>query len=271
MNKPLILSALVLMGLSAQAQTAKEEIFADILKAGSNYMAYQAPVQSLTKAPKGYTPFYMSHYGRHGSRWLINERDYTNAIRPLQRAKELGVLTPLGQEALQKLERFYPCTIDRLGELTDIGEQQHHGIGKRMTENFPEVFGGKQAQVDARSTVVIRCILSMTAECEELAAFNPNIKIHNDVSESFQYYLNHDFSRRLRNASRDRGRIVDEYKRKYTHPERLCRSLFTDESYWDAEDFPGTDKLRKKYVVPALAGCIKTNFRDVKYAFVRIV
>jgi hypothetical protein len=39
----------------------------------------------------------------------------------------------------------------------------------------------------------------------------------------------------------------------------------------DAEDFPGTDKLRKKYVVPALAGCIKTNFRDVKYAFVRIV
>jgi hypothetical protein len=37
------------------------------------------------------------------------------------------------------------------------------------------------------------------------------------------------------------------------------------------KDFPGTDKLRKKYVVPALAGCIKTNFRDVKYAFVRIV
>ncbi len=235
--------------LTSFAQTAKEEIYADILKSGSNYMAYQAPTKALTKAPKGYEPFYMSHYGRHGSRWLINENDYTSVIRVFRRANELGKLTPLGKEALAKLERFIPTTKGRLGELSDIGEQQHHGIGRRMTENFPEIFSGKDAEVDARSTVVVRCILSMTAECEELTAFNPKMKMHNDVSESFQYYLNHNFSQRLRDASRDRGSIVDEYKKKYTHPERFCRALFNDESYWNDEDFRPRSFMRAVFNV----------------------
>ena len=235
--------------LTSFAQTAKEEIYADILKSGSNYMAYQAPTKALTKAPKGYEPFYMSHYGRHGSRWLINENDYTSVIRVFRRANELGKLTPLGKEALAKLERFIPTTKGRLGELSDIGEQQHHGIGRRMTENFPEIFSGKDAEVDARSTVVIRCILSMTAECEELTAFNPQMKMHNDVSESYQYYLNHNFSQRLKDASRNRGSIVDEYKKKYTHPERFCRALFNDESYWSDEDFRPRSFMRAVFNV----------------------
>ena len=110
--------------LTSFAQTAKEEIYADILKSGSNHMAYQVPTTPLTRAPKGYEPFYMSHYGRHGSRWLINDNDYLNVIRVFRRAKEQNVLTPLGLEAYQKLERFYPTTKGRLGELSDIGEQQ---------------------------------------------------------------------------------------------------------------------------------------------------
>ncbi len=249
MKKILLLSALLLSVASSQAQTAKEEIYADILKSASNHMAYQAPTQPLTKTPKGYEPFYMSHYGRHGSRWLLDDGDYMNAIRTLRRAQQQGVLSPLGQEALEKLERFYPCTQGRLGDLSDIGEQQHHGIGKRMTEHFPEIFSGKDAQVDARSTVVIRCILSMTAECEEITAFNRQLKMHNDVSEAFQWYLNADRSRRLRDASRDRGRIVSHYNKLYTHPERFCRALFTDESFWNDEDFRPRSFMRSVFYI----------------------
>lgn len=235
--------------LTSFAQTAKEEIYADILKSGSNHMAYQVPTTPLTKAPKDYEPFYMSHYGRHGSRWLINDNDYLNVIRVFRRAKEQNVLTPLGLEAYQKLERFYPTTKGRLGELSDIGEQQHHGIGRRMTEHFPEIFSGKDAEVDARSTVVVRCILSMTAECEELTAFNPQMKMHNDVSESYQYYLNHNFSQRLKDASRDRSAIVNSYAKKYVHPERFCRALFTDESFWTDEDFRPRSFMRNVFGV----------------------
>lgn len=215
---------------TAFAQTAREEIHENIRCSGSNYLAYIDPSTSLTKAPAGYEPFYMSHYGRHGSRWLIDKTDYTYVISVLKKADEAGVLTDLGREALSKMERFYPTSINRLGELTTVGERQHHGIAKRMTQNFPEIFAGN-AQIDARSTVVIRCILSMEAECEEIAAFNPKAKFHNDVSESFQYYLNQPWDGKVAESGRKGANEEAYYKDKYTNPERLCKSLFSDQNY----------------------------------------
>lgn len=236
-----------LVALLSFAQTAKEEIYADILKAGSNHMAYQAPTEELTKAPKGYVPFYLDHYGRHGSRWLLSDNDYTRLIKALKEAKDKGVLTALGEETLTKLQRFYPCTINRLGDLTTVGERQHHGIGKRMTERFPEIFSGKTAEVDAKSTTVIRCILSMTAECEEITAFNPQVKMHNDVGEPFQPILNRNWDKRLNEAGKNRWGIVDQYKHKYTHPERFCKALFSDESYWNNKEFNAPSFMRAMF------------------------
>ena len=47
--------------LTAMAQEAKEEIMQNIALTGSNYLAYRGPQKQLTKAPKGYQPFYISH------------------------------------------------------------------------------------------------------------------------------------------------------------------------------------------------------------------
>ena len=215
------------------AQSAQEELKANRYLSGSNYLDYdhQLSTTPLTPTPKGYEPFYMSHYGRHGSRWLIGEGDYTMPLGILREANAEGKLTAEGKAVLDKLERFYPTTVKRLGELTTVGERQHHGIGNRMSKNFPEIFKAKNVPIDARSTVVIRCILSMEAECEELAAANPTARIHNDVSESFQYYLNQGWSDRLRHASRDGRKVRGEYERKYSHPERLMKVLFNDQQY----------------------------------------
>ena len=215
------------------SQTAQQEIKENIYLSGSNYLDYdrQLSTTPLTATPKGYEPFYMSHYGRHGSRWLIGEGDYTGPLNTLRDANAAGKLTAKGKEVLKKLEDFYPTTIRRLGELTTVGERQHHGIGSRMAKNFPEIFKAKNVAIDARSTVVIRCILSMEAECEELAVANPTVRIHNDVSESFQYYLNQDWSDRMRRASRQGRGVRSEYERKYSHPERLMKVLFNDQSY----------------------------------------
>lgn len=212
------------------AQTARQEIHENVKRSASNYLAYITPTVKLTKAPKGYEPFYLSHYGRHGSRWLLDDRDYSDVISTLKKADDAGVLTSLGRETLAKLERFYPTTIKRLGDLTTVGERQHHGIGKRMTQNFPEIFCG-DAYIDARSTVVIRCILSMTAECEEFAAFNPNVKIHNDVSEAFQPYLNQLWDGKVAQSGRKGWDVRGHYKETLTHPERLCSTLFSDTAY----------------------------------------
>ena len=228
------------------AQTAREEIKANKYLAGSNYLDYDRypATEALTPAPKGYTPFYMSHYGRHGSRWLIGERSYTSVLEPLRRAKQAGKLTPKGEETLAQLELFaalpqpnYPVLDGqyggaqlRLGDLSTVGERQHHGIGRRMVEHFPEIFKTKDVPVDARSTVVNRCILSMMAECEELAAANPTARIRNDVSEALQYYLNQPRSGLIR-AMGLKGREVRSSLGDRIKPDRLMGVLFNDQQW----------------------------------------
>lgn len=58
-----------------------------------------------------------------------------------------------------------------------------------MYERFPEVFAGN-ANIDAKSTVVIRCILSMENELLQLTALNPMINTTHDASEHDMYYMN---------------------------------------------------------------------------------
>ncbi len=215
-------------------KSAKDEITANRFLAGSNYLDYNRQLSdcSLTPSPKNYEPFYMSHYGRHGSRWLIGDGDYSRPIATLKAAKEQGKLTPLGEKTLATIEAIYATADKRLGDLTTVGERQHHGIGKRMVQNFPEIFKAKNLKIDARSTVVNRCILSMIAECEELAAANPTAQIHNDVSESLQYYLNQPWDGLVKKIGRSTGDQEEQnYNIKWTHPERLMKQLFNNQQY----------------------------------------
>ena len=243
--------------MAAQAQnapvfetSAKDEIAANHYLAGSNYLDYdrQLSTKPLTPSPKGYEPFYMSHYGRHGSRWLIWEGDYTLPIRALKSAHENGKLTEVGEETLQKLEAIFSTTEKRLGDLTTVGERQHHGIGKRMAQNFPEIFKAKGLKIDARSTVVIRCILSMIAECEELAAANPTAQIHNDVSESLQYYLNQPWEGIVKEEGKTGDKEYHDAVVKYTHPERLMKVLFNDQQ-WVYNNVMAGDLMRRLFDV----------------------
>jgi len=214
---------------------ARQEIHDNILLSASNYLAYIDPTEELTPAPKGYEPFYLSHYGRHGSRWLISQRDYSDAVDVLNRAHESGKLTETGEKLRSQLNTFHRYTRRRLGELSGVGERQHHRIGKRMTEHFPEIFKADNSQVDARSTVVIRCILSMVAECEEFAAFNPKIKIHNDVSESLQYYLNQDWERHINRKNREKwDQITFDHNKEWVKPERFWSLIMNDPDYRDS-------------------------------------
>jgi len=240
MRKQLLLMAIG-CAMAAQAQnapvfetSAKEEITANVFLSGSNYLDYdrQLSTKPLTPSPKNYEPYYMSHYGRHGSRWLISDGNYSRPISTLKIAKEQGKLTPLGLKTLETLEAIYKTSTKRLGDLTTVGERQHHGIGKRMAQNFPEIFKTKNVKIDARSTTVNRCILSMIAECEELAAANPTAQIHNDVSESLQFYLNQPWDGIVKEMGKGTGDKEDlEYTLKWTHPERLMKALFNDQDY----------------------------------------
>ncbi|MDO5526983.1 MAG: histidine-type phosphatase [Prevotella sp.] len=224
------ISALLMAG-NILAQSAKEEIGNNIRLTASNYLAYRGPQKELTKVPKGLKPFYISHYGRHGSRYLIGDNDYNIPLNTLSKAEKDGKLTPLGQETLEKVRTLVFRAQRRHGELTPLGHQQHRDIARRMYERFPDVFAGN-VHVDAKSTVVIRCILSMENELQQLMLLNPQLQISQDASEYDMPYMNH--GDKVLNAQKDVTRVQMEYLayfRKNFDYKPLIERLFTDVSY----------------------------------------
>ena len=222
---------LLLIVLTTQAQTAREEINANRQLSANNYYAYPSLTGRLKAPPKGYEPFYISTYARHGSRYLIDPNDYLFPKKVLLQADSLNKLTDTGKRTLEVVLQMSDMAEKRYGELTSVGARQHRGIAKRMYANFPQIFADS-AEVDARSTVVIRCILSMTSECLQLQAMNPKLKIRNDASYHDMPYMNPS-DKKLSNLadSEEVKKARKEFEAKHIHPGRLMKVLFTDGAY----------------------------------------
>jgi hypothetical protein len=221
--------ALIGFTLCGHARDVREELKANPALAASNYLAYPTPEAKLTKAPKGYKPFYISHYGRHGSRWLIGKEEYKMPYEVLKAANDTNMLTAFGKSVFERVTTVYQASQKRLGELTPLGHRQHRGIADRMYHRFPEVFKGN-TRVNAKSTVVIRCILSMTSETQRLAELNPDLQISTDASEAEMYYMN--YWDGAADKYRKKGqKQLDQYYDEHILPARLMTALFTDSNY----------------------------------------
>lgn len=217
---------------SLYAQPAYDEIQENILLSASNYMAYPGPTQrKLTPAPHGYKPFYISHYGRHGSRFHSKPSIYNNPYQTLLKADSLGKLTATGKDVLRRVSIIRHDAENRWGDLTPLGAQQHQDIIRRMYKRFPEVFKDS-ADVDARSTGVGRCVLSMEYALMQLTRLNPALKISQDATHRDIYYLNQQdkdlFS--LRN-SKKATQAYDDFKRRHSDCSHLMQTLFNDSNY----------------------------------------
>ena len=234
--------ALVLatFGLGVNAQTTFEEISADLNKAGGVYLAYPKVEAKQTPAPKGYKPFYVSHYGRHGSRYLLGDGDYQWIIQLMTKADAVNGLTPLGKDVLQRLQLVWKETEGHGGDLTPLGVRQHQGIAERMLKNFPEVFRGKR-QISARSTVVYRCAMSMVAFGDRLKGLNPQLDINYEMSEKYMSYLNYHTDRSNAFTHGEKGPWVEEYRKfeaAQVKPDRLVNSLFSNADFIRCEVNP---------------------------------
>ncbi len=236
MKKSIIFLVAILLCGMAHGQVSRQEIHDNILRSGCNYYAYPGPKQqNLTNAPEGYQPFYISHYGRHGSRYLINDSDYDKAFKVLSRADSLGKLTSFGKDVLRRVILIRDEASNRHGELTLRGAEQHQGIGRRMYERFPEVFEGK-THVDAKSTVVIRCILSMENALHSLLRENADLEISHDASEHDMWYMNFsDKELNKRKMPEDVEKVYDTFCKRHQHNDRLMNQLFNSEKYWKNE------------------------------------
>lgn len=215
------------------AQTSKEEMFSTIEKTGGVYWTYPLDFAPQTKAPKGYKPFYISHYGRHGSRYLIADRDYKGLLDLLEKAHREKALSLLGEDAYQRLLKVWEEVEGHGGDLTPLGVRQHRGIAERMYTSFPEVFKGASS-ISARSTVVLRCAMSMVAFGDRLKELNPKLRISYEASQKYMDYLNFHTDESNRFTSSQDGPWTEEFrkfKEAHTHPDRLIASLFKDEHF----------------------------------------
>ena len=132
----LILSA----GTVSAQESLRRRISENPLVAAGNGKVYPVPEQGAPKALKGFKPFYISHYSRHGSRWLISREDYQRPMSILQEEYKRGNLTVLGEDVMRRLEIVCKAAESRYEELTVKGAEQQRGIAQRMYSNYPEVF-----------------------------------------------------------------------------------------------------------------------------------
>lgn len=229
---------------AAQAQTAREDMAKNKSVVGDTYVTYSVPNTKLTPAPKGYTACYMSHYGRHGSRYLIGKNTYERGYEKLLEADEKGMLTPLGKKLMKELDVIRHDAQGHIEELTKLGAEQHRGIAHRMYEHFPELFAGN-SKIEARSSTVVRCILSMANEVAELQGLNPHLQIDMDASAGDMHYIVYD-DKDLKKLRKPKGSVADsvynDFVRHHYDPARLLNSLFVSEDYWrenirDARNF----------------------------------
>ena len=216
----LFLSTIVAMG--AAGQTPEQDLRNNPARAGANYHTYEFGDNPLTPAPEGFKPFYISHYGRHGSRNLTHD-SFKYPVSKLRLMKEKGLLNAEGKELLKQVERLYKMSGDHWGDLTPRGREEHVYIALEMARRFPEIFDGTP-KVRARSSYSERCLESMDCFVAALAERNPGTVIDKDGGKQYRYYLN-DLGKEVAAAAND---MADSLKTVWLDPGAFLAPLVTD-------------------------------------------
>lgn len=220
----------------------------DLRQMGSNYYAYPTPTAKYTKAPAGYKPFYLSHYGRHGSRFHQPADHYHALYNTLAKADSLGKLTDLGKSLLKRAKYLDEYAAPRAGDLTQLGVAQHQGIAKRMVKNFPEVFKN-DAYVEAYASTSVRCVVSMAAFLEELHALKPKVEIHQESGKYLMSFISPlDFGKIIGESSTPAWQKENEKLYSHVNPTRMMRAIFNDTNYIKANVDAG-DLFSKIYEI----------------------
>ena len=246
MNTKIKYTLLLILAVSSCRLSVAQSVI-DLIKqrpsyASCNYDVYPDSITAkLTPAPAGKKPFYISHYGRHGSRYISNRSGFDTPYFMMLHADSLDELTPTGQQVLRHMNNIMRNTEGRWGELTGYGKQQMQKIGRRMAERFPEVFH-PGANVTCISTVVPRCIESMGSLAMEMLQVCPQLHITMQASKRTQWYMNYQ-DKKLRNSymTPEAQKALDAYTATRMGNTRLMELIFKNpdiaEEFVNQEDF----------------------------------
>ena len=195
---------LILLPVALFAQTARESLMSElqenVFRAGMNMDPYEYIPGVQTPAPKGYKPFYISHYGRHGSRSNWGGKPYEYISSRYHKAADAGLLTAEGIAAMEQIDELIRLHDNMDGRLTYLGTQEHRQIARRMYNNYRPVFHNGSKKLSARSSTSQRVIVSMAAFTGELMEQEKGLDIHWDTGEELMKIVSTDAPRPVRDS-----------------------------------------------------------------------
>ena len=195
-------------------------------RAAFNTHSYEfLPIQD-TPAPKGYKPFYISHYGRHGSRSDWGGPQYRLVRDLLAKASEQHLLTPAGDSLMHEAAVIYELHNGMDGRLTPRGVREHAQLAERMYHRFPEVFRKGCKHIRAVSSTTPRCIVSMNGFTGRLMSLQPDLDFDLDTGEKYYAYIARGENSTI---SARTGQALAAYRKTIQwDTETVYRTLFTD-------------------------------------------
>ena len=192
MKKLLFSSLLMALCLSLFAQSEAVRLFTeDPDRASNNMHSYEFQPIKDTPAPKGFKPFYISHYGRHGSRYEQNSTFARAAQDGFAHLDSLGLLTEAGKALYADVNAVVDAHKGMEGSLTPRGAREHKMLASRMYERFTPVFKNKdRMEINSFSSTNFRCIVSMCNFTNSLTAKCPDHDFQFTSAERFMSYIN---------------------------------------------------------------------------------
>ena len=289
MKKLFVFSLLMALCLSLGAQEDAVRLFTENPdRAANNMHSYEFDPIVDTKAPKGFKPFYISHYGRHGSRYEQNSTFARAALEGFAYLDSLDLLTDAGKALYSDVNAIVEAHKGMEGSLTPRGAREHKLLAQRMYERFTPVFKDKdRMEINSFSSTNFRCIVSMCNFTNSLTVKCPDHDFSFTSAERFMSYINPSLSvRRPGEAPRERPAMPAGFRpstassapRAYTpasgtpgydfkrfltplfkdynaalaalgNPESFVRAIYTAGGLCQVIDFLGVD-IYRKYFTP---------------------
>lgn len=142
-----------------------------VAQCGGTSSVYPEIKESAYYYPNDMTPFYISHLGRHGSRYPTSDKALKSIYSILDEAFNEGMLTDAGSKLKDDVAQLLIQFKGHYGALSSVGTAQQQSIAIRCMERFP-VLAYPNCRINAISTYVPRAISSMKAFMGKIQSVN---------------------------------------------------------------------------------------------------
>lgn len=224
----------------------------EIERSASVFHSYEFKSVIDTPAPCGFTPFYISHYGRHGSRRLTGTF-LADVLDVLESAQKNGLLTDSGQSLLSDVRKIAEAHDGMVGQLTERGAEEHRTLARRMAARFQDVFAGGK-RVRCQSSTYPRVLVSQANFTMALKDVAPSLSFDFIAGDKYQMRINGlHWVLKGTQMTADVRAAVDACARSVIDPSALMKRIFLSErASGDSLNF-----ARNLFAVASICQCLR--------------